>query len=129
MVTAAEVRCTVTAMLAYLEAAGWESYDYTDWWATSWGVRLKQWAYRTEPVGNLLFAAPLLALELWLPGARKLLGIRKRVYPICIAQHGLACLALHRYSGDTTWLAKAQADADHLAATTIPGTAGLCFGF
>jgi hypothetical protein len=75
-------------MIRYVDTAGWASYDNFDWWATPWGQRLKQWAYRTEPLGNLVFAAPLLACELWLPFLRTPLRIPKRIYPVSIAHHG-----------------------------------------
>lgn len=123
------VAARVRALLAYIDTAGWASYDNFDWWATPWGRRLKQWAYRTEPIGNLLFAAPLLACELWLPFLRRPLGIPKRVYPISIAHHGLTCVELFRRTRDDQYLRGARDDAAWLVAQAIPAATGLCWGF
>jgi len=128
-VTDTDVHRRLAALLRYVDTAGWASYDNFDWWATPWGQRLKQWAYRTEPLGNLVFAAPLLACELWLPFLRKPLGIPKRVYPICIAHHGLTCLELYRQTRDEHYLHTARGDAELLGAQAIPGAKGLCWGF
>jgi hypothetical protein len=128
-VTADSLTARLVVMLEYIDAAGWASYDNFDWWATAWGQRLKQWAYRTEPVGNLLFAAPLLACELWLPWLRKPLAIPKRVYPISIAHHGLSCVELYRKTHDPQYLGSARRDAALLVTQAIPAAKGLCWGF
>ncbi len=126
--TQLDVRRRIVKLLKYMDGAGWASYDNFDWWATPWGQRLKQWAYRTEPVGNLLFAAPLLACELWLPFLRKPLGIPKRVYPISIAHHGLTCVELYKQTHEATYLHRARQDAELLLTHAVPGARGLCWG-
>lgn len=116
-------------MIRYVDTAGWASYDNFDWWATPWGQRLKQWAYRTEPLGNLVFAAPLLACELWLPFLRTPLRIPKRIYPVSIAHHGLTCVELYRQTGDARYLDGARRDAELLVSHAVPNAKGLCWGF
>ncbi len=117
------------ALLKCVDDCGCESYDYVDWWTTSWGRWAKQAAYRTEPLGNFIFAAPLLFCELWLPFLRKPLGIPKRVYPITVAHHGLSCLQLYRKTGIDSFLQSARRDADWLVSLAIPDAKGLCWGF
>jgi hypothetical protein len=111
------------------EVLDFKSYDYYDWWSTPWGGRLKQWAYRTEPVGTAVFGGPVMAAEMWLPVLRRALRINRRCYPIAIAQHGLACLELHKYTAGSGWLEAALDDVKRLMAIAIPGAGGLCWGF
>lgn len=125
----ASLKDQITVLLTYVQNDEFKSYDYYDWWATELGQHAKQWAYRTEPVGHLLFTLPLLACELWLPFLRKPFGIKKRIYPITIAHHGLACLERYKYIGEADWLQNAKDDADLLTSLAIPGAKGLCWGF
>lgn len=105
------------------------SYDYSDWWATRLGRSAKQLAYRTEPVGNIVFGAPVLLLEALAPGLRGVLGLPKRVYPVSVAQHGLACLELRTAFGDMEFLSAAKADVRRLLDLTAPSNHGLAWGF
>lgn len=124
-----ELEKYVVALLRYIDHSDFKSYDYVDWWATRRGQQAKQLAYRTEPIGHLLFSLPILALEWWLPFMRKPLGIRKRVAPIVVAHHGLACLELFRKNKDEVWLQSAKDDAERLIGLALSDAKGLCWGF
>ena len=117
------------ALLTRVSGNEFKSYDYYDWWATELGQHAKQWAYRTEPIGHLLFTLPLLVCEFWLPFLRKPLGIKKRVAPISVAQHGLACLELYKHTRQAGWLQSAKDDAELLVSLANPDAKGLCWGF
>ena len=119
----------ITTLLEHVQREEFKSYDYYDLWATELGQRAKQWSYRTEPAGHLFFSLPLLVCEIWLPFLRKPLGIKKRIYPISVAHHGLACLELYKYSRDEDWLQNAKNDAELLIRLAISGAKGLCWGF
>lgn len=123
------VQDRVIALLEHVQKAEFQSYDYYDWWATGWGQRAKQLAYRTEPIGHLLFSLPILALEWWLPFLRKPLGIQRRIPPISVAHHGLACLELYKKTGEPIWLQIAQKDAERLMPLAVPDAKDLCWGF
>jgi len=119
---------TVITLIDYIRRSDFRSYDYVDWWATNWGQQTKQLIYRTEPIG-LVFSLPVQALEWWFPFLRRPLGIQKRVAPIVVAQHGLACLELFQKTCDEAWLQAARADATRLVSLAVPGAKGMCWGF
>jgi len=117
------------AMLAHITAANHHSYDYMDWWATPWGRWSKRLAYRTEPVGNLVFSAPILLVEWFCPGLREVIHVPRRVYPISVAHHGLTCLEFHQALGGDEFLAAAGRDVELLLAMAAPSHHGLAWGF
>lgn len=119
----------ILQLLNYIEHAEFLSYDYVDWYSQEWGRSIKQWAYRTEPFGNLLFSLPLLACEWWLPFLRSFLGIQKNLAPITVAHHGLACLELYKHTKQETFLQSALRDSEILVNLAIPNAKGLCWGF
>ncbi len=119
----------VLDLINFIDGEGTDSYDYSDWWSTSWGAYLKRLAYTTEPAGHLFFSVPLLICELWLPFLRRPLGIPKRSYPISIAHRGLAQFELYKFTGKVEWLRSAIRDADLLLSLSVPDACGLCWGF
>lgn len=128
-ISSTQLQNHLDALLTHVSDNGFKSYDYYDWWATELGQHAKQWAYRTEPIGHLFFTLPLLACECWLPFLRRPLGIKKRIAPISVAQHGLACLELYKHTHQAGWLQVAKDDAELLASLANPDAKGLCWGF
>jgi len=57
--TGTQSRLAALAALAHLTAADHHSYDYMDWWVKPWGRWSRRRAYRTEPLGNLVFSASM----------------------------------------------------------------------
>jgi hypothetical protein len=116
-------------LLERMDANALSSFDYTDWWSTSAGRLLKAWAYRTEPLGNLVFSAPLLAAEMFAPWLKVLGGLNGRVSPICVAHHGLACLGLAEFLDAPEFARAARRDAAALISMRVPSDVGLSWGF
>jgi len=119
----------VSSLLFQVNLANYRSYDYYDWWATGLGGRMKQLAYKSEPYGHLIFTAPILAVEWWFPYLRKPLGIKMKIAPIVVAQHGLACLELYNWTGDEEWLDLAEQDGQILLQLSVLDGDGICWGF
>jgi hypothetical protein len=116
-------------LLERMDASALSSFDYTDWWSTSVGRVLKAWAYRTEPLGNLAFSAPVLAAEMYAPWLKALVGLRRRVYPICVAHHGIACLSLAEVLDAPEFVSAARRDAALLVSMSVPSEVGMSWGF
>src|SRR5450756_823171 len=73
--------------LEILRQSDYRCYDYSDYWATHLGQTLKSLAYRYEPWGDVFFAAPVMAVEVYAPWARRAFKLPKRVYPILSLIH------------------------------------------
>ena len=54
--------------VAWLDAAGYESYDPYDIWGTRYGVLARRLYYRKHPLG-LAMTAPLILMEIVWPAA------------------------------------------------------------
>ena len=146
---ARDARCAVTELwamagkfVAWLEDAGYESYDPYDVWGTRYGVLARRLYYRKHPLG-VAMTAPLILMEIVWPRLRTLL-VRKDRYPTADAQLALAFLNLYeisraqeealapRASGGRTsvsWLTKAKQLADDLLTESVPGWSGLGWGY
>ena len=115
--------------LELLRQSDHRCYDYSDYWATRPGRTLKSLAYRYEPLGNVLFAAPVMALEVYAPWARRAFGLPKRVYPISVAHHGLACVNLATALEAEEFLWEARQDLLRLLDLATDSGAGPSWGF
>jgi hypothetical protein len=146
---ARDVRCAVSDLwamagrfVAWLEDAGYESYDPYDVWGTRYGVLARRLYYRKHPAG-LAMTAPLILMEVVWPRLRKLL-VRKDRYPTADAQLALAFLNLYEVSRareealaprapsgrrSVSWLIKAKELADDLLTESVPGWSGLGWGY
>jgi len=133
---AGDVRCALTELwamagkfVAWLEAAGYESYDPYDIWGTRYGVLARRLYYRKHPLG-VAMTAPLILMEIVWPRLRRLF-VRKDRYPTADAQLALAFLNLHEISrgASVSWLVKARALADDLLTESVPGYSGLGWGY
>jgi hypothetical protein len=131
-----DARCTVTDLwamadrfVAWLEDAGYESYDPYDVWGTRYGMLARRLYYRKHPLG-LAMTAPLILMEVVWPRLRKLF-VRKDRYPTADAQLALAFLNLYEISRGTSvsWLVKARDLADDLLKESVPGWSGLGWGY
>jgi hypothetical protein len=142
-------RCDVSELwamadrfVAWLEDAGYESYDPYDVWGTRYGVLARRLYYRKHPLG-LAMIAPLILMEVVWPRLRRLL-VRKGRYPTADAQLALAFLNLYEIAraqeqvlaprapvGRTpvSWLIKARALADDLLTESVRGRSGLGWGY
>jgi hypothetical protein len=147
--SAARDRCGVSELwamagrfVAWLEDAGYESYDPYDVWGTRYGRVARRLYYRKHPLG-LALTAPLILMEVLWPQLRQLL-VRKDRYPTADAQLALAFLNLYEISREqeerlaprasggrmsVSWLIKAKELADDLLAQSVPGYSGLGWGY
>jgi hypothetical protein len=112
---------------AWLDRAGYASFDPYDVWGTRYGRVARRLYYRKHPAG-VMMTAPLILMEVVCPQLRKLLVRRKR-FPTADAQLALAFLNLYEISGSATWLAKAKALAADLLTQSVHGYSGLCWGY
>ena len=118
----------VLGCMNYISAEGFE-YDYSDLWASPIGRRLKNAAYRTEPWSTMLFGAPILAAEMWLPQNQRWFRLPKRVSPTSVAHRGLTCTELYQVCGREEYLEGAKDDAKLLLELRGSGAHGLSWGF
>jgi hypothetical protein len=123
----AELWTMVHKFVAWLERAGYASYDPYDVWGTRYGRTARRLYYRKHPLG-LIMTAPLILLEVVFPHFRKLL-VGKNRFPTADAQLALAFLNLYDITGAARWLAKARALADDLLTQSVAGYKGLCWGY
>ena len=110
----------------WLDMSQLQSYDSTDLWASAYGAWAKGLYARNKSIGTVS-VAPLLALDIVFPQARRFLAHR-RSYPICHAHIGLAYLNLCSARHDDGYLGKAEGLVPGLLAMASPGTSGLGWG-
>lgn len=122
-----EIWRSVHLFLDWLEKHTCESYDPYDIWGTWYGLRSRRLYYAHRAAGTP-FVAPVLLLEKFFPGARRLLVFKKR-YATADAQLVLAFLNLYRISPDRSYLGKAVKLGKDLEATRVPGYSGHCWGY
>lgn len=117
----------VDKFVAWLEHAGYGSYDPYDVWGTRYGRAARRLYYRKHPLG-LILTAPVILMEVVCPQFRKLL-VRKNRFPTADAQLALAFLNLYEITSSASWLLKAKELADDLLAQSVAGYRGLGWGY
>jgi hypothetical protein len=122
-----EIWPAIRAFLAWLERHGVDSHDPYDLWGTSYGLWARRLYYARNPLGALAIA-PLVAAEVLLPGAARLLVTKQR-FATAEAQLALAFLNLHAVSGERPYLESADHGARRLLDLSIPGYSGHCWGY
>lgn len=94
---ASAVRLSVGAFVDWLDEFGELSQDPYDFWASGLGKRAKRLYYRHRALGTVA-AAPLVALDLLAPGARRLVR-RPARHPIADAHYALGFFRWARAEG------------------------------
>lgn len=112
---------------AWLENAGYESYDPYDIWGTKYGVFSRRLYYEKGFVA-LPLIAPILAIEAVCPGLRKLF-VHKQHFATADGQLVLAFLNLYSCTGEKRFLEKASRVAGELLQYSVPGYSGHCWGY
>jgi hypothetical protein len=118
---------TVNTFLAWLERAGYESYDPYDIWGTAYGSFARQFYYRHSRIGVPL-VAPILAAEILCPQSR-VLWVKKQRFATADGQLVTAFVNLYRLNNDPRFLEKARALAAELLQYSVPGYSGYCWGY
>src|SRR5436189_3007476 len=103
----AELWSMVHKAVAWIDRAGYDSYDPYDVWGTRYGRMARRLYYKKHPLG-LLLTAPLVLMEVVCPQIRQLL-VRKNRFPTADAQLALAFLNLYQITASPRWLTKAKA--------------------
>ena len=122
-----EISDSVLAFARQLGRTGYRGYDPYDVWGTRYGVFARRLYYRKSLLG-LPLIAPVLALEVLCPQARALF-VSKQRFATADAQLALAFLNLYAATQDKACLDKAIGLCRDLAASSIPGYSGLCWGY
>jgi hypothetical protein len=110
-----------------LKNYGYYSFDQHDFWATSYGIKSKEFYYNKG-----ILAAPLIAplfLADWLMPSLRKLGMSKARFPIADAHYLMGFLLVYQANQDRTYLAEALKIADNLLASSVPGFSGHCWGY
>jgi glycosyltransferase involved in cell wall biosynthesis len=123
----AELWTMVGKAVAWLDRAGYASYDPYDVWGTRYGRIARRLYYAKHSLGTIM-TAPLILMEMACPSVRRLF-VGKNRFPTADAQLALAFLNLHEITGSRCWLTRASALADDLLAEAIGGYRGLCWGY
>jgi len=122
-----EVGRAVEAFVAWLESAGYASYDPYDLGGTAYGLFSRRLYYR-HPVLGLPFVAPVIGMEILCPGWRKMF-VQKERFATADAQLILAFANLYQRTGNEAHLQKALGLARDLLGRAIPGYSGPCWGY
>ena len=117
----------VRAFAQWLERVGCESYDPYDLWGTRYGLFARRLYYAKNPLG-LPLIAPIVAVETFAPGLRKLF-VRKQRYATAEGQLALGFINLFRLTRETVWLDRARELVASLLHLSIPGFQGHCWGY
>lgn len=113
--------------LDWLVINGYSSYDQYDFWASRFGIFAKKTYYINHLLGAPL-VAPLVLLDGFLPGSRKLFAKPKR-FPIADAHFIMGFLNLYNITGESKYLEEARSIANDLLKSSIPGYSGHCWGY
>lgn len=113
--------------LAWLDRAGYESYDPYDIWGTRYGLWSRKFYYAKGKLGIPL-VAPLVAIDLLCPSLRKAVVAKDR-YATCDAQLLLAFLNLYQVTGKDRYLKRAVDLGEEILGYSIPGYRGPCWGY
>lgn len=117
----------IERFLGWLKKNGCESYDPYDLWGTRYGLTSRALYYRKNPIG-LALIAPLIAIDIFIPGIRSLF-VKKDRFATADAQLALAMLNLFRDTGEQSYLAEARRIAEEMLSYSIPGYSGHCWGY
>ena len=124
---AERLKSSCARFLAWLDGAGYESYDPYDIWGTRYGLWSRKVYYAKGKLGIPL-VAPLVAIDLLCPSLRTLL-VKKDRFATCDAQLLLAFLNLHQVTGEAKLLDRAVALGEEIMDYSIPGFRGPCWGY
>jgi hypothetical protein len=113
--------------LAWLDRAGYESYDPYDIWGGRYGLWSRKVYYAKGRLAIPL-VAPLVAMDLICPALRGLF-VGKARFATADAQLLLGLLNLHQISGGSNHLERAVALGEEIMAYSIPGYRGPCWGY
>ena len=113
--------------LAWLERAGYESYDPYDIWGTRYGLWSRKVYYAKGMLGVPL-VAPLVAIDLLCPSLRRLFVMKER-FATADAQLLLGFLNLYHVTGEAKYLERAVALGEEIMGYSIPGFRGPCWGY
>ncbi len=130
-----ELRDMVMKFAAWLDKAGYASYDPYDVWGTRYGRWARRLYYAKNPMGAAL-TAPVILMEMICPSLRSLF-VKKERFATADAQLILAFLSMHQMvpmregesTSPTDWLAKAKDLAEDLLSHSVPGYSGYCWGY
>jgi uncharacterized protein YyaL (SSP411 family) len=123
----ARVAASLAAFMRWLRSVGYTSYDQYDFWATAYGIWSKGLYYRYGQLAAPL-VLPLVTADWFLPSSRRWVCLPKR-FAIADAHYLMGFLALYRATREPTHLNAANALADALLASSIPGYSGHCWGY
>lgn len=112
---------------AWLEKAGYDSYDPYDIWGTKYGLFSRRVYYEKGKIG-LPLIAPILLMDTAFPGLRKLF-VRKERFSTADSQLALAFLNLYGCTKDKKFLEKAARLCEDLLQYSVPGYSGKCWGY
>ena len=121
------LRKSIDRFNAWLEKAGYESYDPYDIWGTSYGLFSRRVYYQKGWLG-LPLIAPILLMDILCPGLRSVF-VHKERFATADAQLILAFLNIHRCTKKTKFLERAIQLGDELLQYSIPGYRGKCWGY
>jgi len=124
---AVAVEPAVHSFIAWLDRYGEQSYDPYDFWAWSLGRKAKRFYYR-RPIAGTLATAPLVLLDTFLPGVRRLVASRKR-YPIADAHYAAGFFHWAARTGDAEAEARGLHFLDELVRSRCAGFDELCWGY
>ena len=89
-----DIQDTIMKFVAWLEKAGYESYDLYDIWGTRYGLWARRLYYAKNPLG-LVLTAPVILMEMICPSLRALF-VKKERFATADAQLALGFLNLHK---------------------------------
>jgi hypothetical protein len=125
--SAAELKSAANRFVGWLDRTGFKSFDPYDVWGTSYGIWSRRVYYRNRRLGAV-FVAPIVALDLVWPSARRLLVKRQR-FATADAQVLMAFLNLHHVTGERSFLDRAVTLGEEILAYAISGYRGPCWGY
>lgn len=127
MIIINEVNQSINRFASWLESTDGESWDPYDLWATKYGVFARLVYYRHDILGAPL-VAPVLFLDLFVPGARKF-WIKKKRFAMADAQLALAFARLYRCRYHAEDLEQARNLTAALMDQAISGYSGPAWGY
>jgi hypothetical protein len=124
---AGPVSAVLEAFTRWLERYGETSWDHQSFFAGPIGGRAKALYYRRPLVGTV-GVMPMIALEAFLPSARRLFHRRVR-FPIADAHYAMAFAFLYEATGDHRHLDRAISFLDALKRSRCGGYEHYCWGY
>lgn len=127
MVSPDSLHTACARFLAWLERAGYESYDPYDIWGTRYGLWSRKVYYAKGRLGIPL-VAPLVAIDLLCPSMRRFF-VKKERFATADAQLLLGFLNFYQVAGEAKYLERAVALGEEIMGYSIPGFRGPCWGY